>query len=85
MTCPIKGNVNEYKDNLVSGDRKVRSITIFDNDVTDRRFLVTCRLCFGVVNKLTHSVSHKTVVSFVWELILVSHEILIWSDGENCK
>ena len=70
---------------LVSGDRKVRSITIFDNDITDRSFLVTCRLCFGV-NKLTHSVFDKTGVSiFVWELILVSHEILTWFDGEHCK
>ena len=62
---------------------KFRSITIFDNDVTDKSFLVG--LCFGVVNKLTHSVFDKTVVSIVWELILVSHEILIWCDSENCK
>ena len=69
---------------LVSVDKKFRSITIFDNDVTDRSFLV--RLCFGVVNKLTHLLFDKTVASiFVWEFILVSHEILIRFDGENCK
>ena len=59
LTCPINGNVDEYNGHLVSGDRRVRSVTIVDNDFTGGSFLV--RFCFAV-NKLTQNALHKTLV-----------------------
>ena len=80
LTCPINGNVDEYNGHLVSGDRRVRSVTIFDNDLTDGSFFSLVLLW---CNKLTQNALHKTLVwLFVNELhvILKSHEILIWLD-----
>ena len=59
LTCPIKANIDRYKDHLICWRETVRSGTIFYNDLSDRIFIV--RLCFVINNKLTQNVLHKTV------------------------
>ena len=53
LTCPIKANIDRYKDHLICWRETVRSGTIFYNDFSVKIFIV--RLCSVLLNKLTQT------------------------------
>ena len=73
LTCPIKANIDRYKDHLIFWRQKGRSVNICWHDFSEWIFIV--RLCFVTNNKLTQTVAWL----IVWGLIQISHEILIWT------
>ena len=53
LICPIKANIDRYKDHLICWRETVRSGTISYNDFSVKIFIV--RLCSDLLNKLTQT------------------------------